>query len=65
MFAPMLSAVGTEVWTEWEIPLSQITGMDKTKVKRIAIGVGDPAAPLKGSGLVYIDNIGYGHTLGQ
>jgi len=31
----------------------------------MAIGIGDTANPLNGEGLIYIDNIGVGHALGE
>jgi hypothetical protein len=62
VFAPA-DALGTTEWTEWVIPYSQFTGVNMTKIKKISIGVGDTPTPLKGSGVVYIDNIGYGHAI--
>jgi hypothetical protein len=50
---------------KWEIPTSYFTNVNLTKIKKISIGVGDTASPLKGKGLIYIDNIGYGHTLAK
>jgi hypothetical protein len=64
VFAPA-DALGTTVWTEWVIPYSQFTGVNMTKIKKISIGVGDTPTPLKGSGVVYIDNIGYGHSIAE
>jgi hypothetical protein len=64
VFAPA-DALSTIVWTEWIIPYSQFTGVNMTKIKKISVGVGNTASPLKGTGVVYIDNIGYGHTLSQ
>jgi regulation of enolase protein 1 (concanavalin A-like superfamily) len=63
VYAPLLSAVGSGSWMKWEIPTSYFTNVNLTKIKKISIGVGDTATPLKGKGLIYIDNIGYGHTL--
>jgi hypothetical protein len=53
-------------WTQWKIPLSDLTsaGVKTTSVKKIAIGVGNPAKPVAGgAGKVYIDDIGYGHPV--
>jgi hypothetical protein len=60
--APEL-AVFSLGWIEWRIPYTDFAGIDMTKIKKITIGIGDNVNPLKGKGLVYIDNIGYGHTL--
>jgi regulation of enolase protein 1 (concanavalin A-like superfamily) len=65
VYAPLLSAVGSGSWMKWEIPTSYFTNVNLTKIKKISIGVGDTATPLKGKGLIYIDNIGYGHTLAK
>ncbi len=62
VFAPS-DALGTGSWVQWEIPLSQFSGVTLSKINKIAIGVGDSSAPLKGKGTFYIDNIGFGHTL--
>ncbi len=45
-------------WVEWKIPLSEFTGVDPARVKKIVIGVGDKANPVVGSaGLIFIDDI--------
>jgi hypothetical protein len=62
IYAPE-TAVGVGNWTEWLIPFTEFDGVDTTKIKKIAIGIGNTANPMKGKGLVYIDNIGYGHIL--
>ncbi len=57
---PSASAAG--VWTEWQIPLSDLTGVNAAAVKKITLGVGDKASPKAGAaGMLYIDDIGYGH----
>jgi hypothetical protein len=51
-------AVTTTTWTEWKIPLTDLAGISLTKVKKLTIGVGDPANPAPdGYGRVYIDDI--------
>jgi hypothetical protein len=51
-------------WTEWIIPLKDITGVNMGSVKNMFICVGDRASPTAGgSGLIYIDDIEYGHPL--
>jgi hypothetical protein len=52
------AAVKAMTWTEWQIPLSSLTGINLAKVKRLYIGVGDRNAPAKGgAGRIYIDDI--------
>jgi hypothetical protein len=55
---PDPAAVVTTTWTEWEIPLSNLAGVNLGKIKKLYIGVGDRANPVKGgAGRVYIDDI--------
>jgi hypothetical protein len=55
---PDPAAVNAGVWTEWKIPLSSLTGVNLSKVKRLYLGVGDRDAPVAGgSGRLYIDDI--------
>jgi hypothetical protein len=52
------AAVTATAWTEWNIQLSSLTGVNLTKVKRLYIGVGDRANPAAGgAGRLYIDDI--------
>jgi hypothetical protein len=45
-------------WTEWKIPLSQFTGVNMAKVKKLYVGVGDRAATKAGTkGTVYFDDL--------
>ncbi len=62
VFAPG-NALGSGSWVQWEIPLSQFSGVTLSQIKKLAIGAGDSSAPLKGKGEFYMDNIGFGHTL--
>jgi regulation of enolase protein 1 (concanavalin A-like superfamily) len=51
-------------WQEWRIPLSEFTaaGVKTTSIKKLSIGMGNRAAPVKGgAGMLYIDDIGFGH----
>jgi hypothetical protein len=60
------SATTVSVWTEWRIPLSDLSaaGVNVSAVKKIAIGVGDKASPKAGgAGRLYIDDIGFGHPI--
>jgi len=47
-------------WTRWTIPMSSMSGVNFSKIKKIAIGVGAKGGSAGGSGLVFIDDIGYG-----
>jgi regulation of enolase protein 1 (concanavalin A-like superfamily) len=58
------TASATAAWTEWRIPLSDLTGVSLTTVKKVTIGVGDKASPKAGAaGMLYIDDIGFGHPV--
>jgi hypothetical protein len=51
-------------WTEWRIPLSDLTGVSLTTVQKLTLGVGDKNSPKEGgAGMLYIDDIGYGHPV--
>jgi len=55
------NAAVTDVWTEWQIDLSEFAsqGVNLSNVDKIAVGLGatgDPAAT-GGSGTVFIDDI--------
>jgi len=55
---PDPGAVTVTAWTEWKIPLSDITGVNLSKVKKLYIGVGDRKNPVAdGAGRIYIDDI--------
>jgi hypothetical protein len=57
------TAVTTPDWTAWKIPLSSLTGVNAAKVKKLIIGIGDKTAPTAGgTGIVFIDDIGYGRS---
>jgi len=59
---PNPSASATGAWTQWKIPLSDLTGVSLTTVQKITLGVGDKASPKAGAaGMLYFDDIGYGH----
>ena len=60
---PNPSASATGAWTPWQIPLSDLTGVNVAAVKKITLGVGDKASPKAGAaGMLYFDDIGYGHS---
>jgi len=53
-----VNAVLSNAWTEWKIPLSQFTGVNPAKIKKMSIGVGNPKSPkADGHGLLYFDDI--------
>ncbi len=61
-------AVAAGAWTPWSIPLSTFTsaGVKTDSIKKMIIGVGDKAKPASGAtGLIYIDDIGYGRPASQ
>jgi hypothetical protein len=52
-------AVSTQSkWVRWQIPLSEFTGVDPSRVKKLYLGLGDKADPKQGgAGRIYIDDI--------
>ncbi|MCX5643404.1 MAG: LamG domain-containing protein, partial [Phycisphaerae bacterium] len=55
---PDAGAVNQGVWTAWPIALTDLTGVSLTAVKKLTIGVGDPAGAKSGAtGTLYIDDI--------
>jgi hypothetical protein len=60
------SATTVSAWTEWRIPLSDLSaaGVNLSAVKKITIGVGDKTSPkVGGAGMLYLDDIGFGHPV--
>jgi hypothetical protein len=58
------AATTVSAWTQWRIPLSDLSagGVNVTAVKKITIGVGNATSPKAGgAGLLFIDDIGFGH----
>ncbi len=58
------AATNAANWTQWTIPLSDLTaaGVKTTKIQKITIGVGDKNnSKAGGAGMLFIDDIGYGH----
>ena len=50
-------------WEEWLVPFSDFDGVSLGRIQSIHIGVGDRDNPVMGgSGLIYIDDIEYGHS---
>jgi hypothetical protein len=52
-------------WTRWTIPMSSLNGVNLSKGKKLTIGVGAKGATTGGSGMVFIDDIGYGKSASQ
>jgi len=53
-------------WTEWVIPFSDLAGVNLGRVSMIYVGVGDRDNPSAGgTGLIFIDDIGYGHLAAE
>ena len=65
VYAPEVTAVGWGDWYTMTIPQSEFSsnGVNMSSVKKIIVGVGDPDDPMNGSGMIFIDDIGYGHTI--
>ncbi|MDI6449613.1 discoidin domain-containing protein [Anaerobaca lacustris] len=53
-------------WNEWQIPLSEFAGVNLSRVDTMTIGVGNRTSPAAGgTGIVYIDDIGFGRPAAQ
>ncbi|MEN6575597.1 MAG: LamG-like jellyroll fold domain-containing protein [Phycisphaerales bacterium] len=53
-------------WTRWVIPMSDFAGVNFSKVKKMVITIGDKTATTAGgTGMVFIDDIGFGSTVDQ
>jgi regulation of enolase protein 1 (concanavalin A-like superfamily) len=58
---PDAAAVTKGTWTQWQIPLTDLSGVNVAAVKKLTIGVGDSANPQAGAaGMLYIDDIQFG-----
>jgi len=52
------AAVNSDGWLDVQIPLSQFTGVNAAKIKKMIIGIGNQASPAAdGSGSLFIDDI--------
>ncbi len=59
---PDAGAVNKSAWTQWKIPFGDLAGVNLATVKKLTIGVGDPASPKSGgAGKLFLDDIGFGH----
>ncbi|HQN36064.1 MAG TPA: discoidin domain-containing protein [Sedimentisphaerales bacterium] len=53
-------------WNEWAIPYSDLAGVNLARIEAMTIGVGNRTSPAAGgSGIVYIDDIGFGRPAAQ
>ncbi|MCU0917309.1 MAG: hypothetical protein MUC88_22505, partial [Planctomycetes bacterium] len=60
------AATNATAWTEWRIPLSDLSspGVNLAAVKKLTLGVGDRTSPKAGVvGMLYFDDIGFGHPV--
>jgi hypothetical protein len=58
------NAVLANEWTQWKIPLSQLSAINTKSVKKMVIGVGDKSSPKPGgAGMIFIDDIQYGRPI--
>ncbi len=49
-------------WNEWQIPFDDLANVNLSDVQTMTIGLGDPDNPsMGGTGLIFIDDIAYGH----
>jgi len=61
---PDAAAVTKGVWTEWKIPLADLSSVNVGAVKKLTIGVGDSANPKPGAaGMLYLDDIQFGKPI--
>jgi hypothetical protein len=59
---PDPAATTLATWQQWRVPLSDLTGIKLTAVKKLTLGAGDRANPKPGgAGKLFIDDIGVGH----
>ena len=50
--------VNATAWTHWKVPLTSLTGVNLSKIKKLYLGVGDKENPVPGgTGRIYIDDI--------
>jgi Concanavalin A-like lectin/glucanases superfamily len=55
-------ATAVAEWQAWQIPFSELSGVNLGSVRTIYIGIGDRDNPTTGgTGTIYIDDIGFGH----
>ncbi len=53
-------------WQPWQIPFSDLSGVNLARVREMTIGIGNRTSPTAGgTGLLYIDDIGFGSPAGD
>jgi hypothetical protein len=58
-----VTAVTEPKWTQWRIPISDFAGVNFGRVRKMAITIGDQdATTAGGTGIVFIDDIGFGRS---
>ncbi|MDY0355694.1 MAG: discoidin domain-containing protein [Sedimentisphaerales bacterium] len=63
---PNPEALTVAAWQAWTIPYSELAGVNMARVKTMYIGVGNRNAPTAGgSGLIFLDDIGFGTPLAE
>jgi len=63
---PDPEALRVAAWQSWTISYSELAGVNMARVETMYIGVGNRATPTAGgSGLLFIDDIGYGAPLAE
>jgi len=61
--ATSATAVSVSDWTQWKIPMTDFAGVNFAKVQKIVITIGDKTATAAGgTGIVFIDDIGFGRA---
>jgi len=56
--------VGRSGWTEWQIPLSDLDGVNLRRIDTMAIGIGSRTNPTAGgTGIVFIDDVAFGRPV--
>ena len=60
---PDETVLTADTWQEWTIAFDDFSGVNPAAMRTIYIGVGNRDNPTAGgSGLIFIDDIGYGHS---
>ncbi|MCU0913053.1 MAG: carbohydrate binding domain-containing protein [Planctomycetes bacterium] len=58
------AATNMAAWTEWRVPFTDLSGVNLAAVKKLTIGVGDRSSPKAGgAGMLYLDDIAFGHPV--
>ncbi len=59
-------AVLAAEWQEWRLALGEFGGVSLTRIEKMTIGVGSGTSPAAGgTGIVYIDDIGFGRPAAE